>query len=119
MLLLACLASVFKITEIAVILVIGVLVMFINLGRVAELQFLRFRRPHDPHVSLINQACISACSHMRLVSHARHRWKLLPVHCGHSSSSALNLHVCEQSPQLRLLANFNFCVFVVFCVFVT
>jgi chromate transporter len=33
MLLLACLASVFKITEIAVILVIGVLVMFINISR--------------------------------------------------------------------------------------
>jgi chromate transporter len=33
MLLLACLASVFKITEIAVILVIGVLVMFINLAQ--------------------------------------------------------------------------------------
>jgi chromate transporter len=92
MLLLACLASVFKITEIAVILAVGVVVMFINLGRVAELQFLRFRRPHDPHVSLINQACISACSHMTLMSHARHRWKL-PVHCGHSSSSALNLFV--------------------------
>ena len=37
MLLLACLASVFKITEIAVILVIGVLVMFINLGLRAHL----------------------------------------------------------------------------------
>ena len=50
MLLLACLASVFKITEIAVILTVGILVMSINLGRVAELQFLRFRRPHDPHL---------------------------------------------------------------------
>jgi|LakMenE01Jun11ns_1017448.scaffolds.fasta_scaffold9959540_17 hypothetical protein len=37
---------------------------------IAELQFLRFRRPHDPHV--------------------------LAVHCGHSSSSALNLHVQQQ-----------------------
>ena len=41
-----------------------------QLGTVAELQFLRFRRPHDPHVPV--------------------------VHCGHSSSSALNLHVRQQ-----------------------
>jgi hypothetical protein len=39
-------------------------------GTVAELQFLRFRRPHDPHVPA--------------------------VHCGHSSSSALNLFVWQQ-----------------------
>ena len=81
MLFLACLASVFRITEIAVILSIGVLVMFINLGRVVELQFLRFRRPHDPHVPA--------------------------VHCGHSSSSALNLfvrlraHLFKQSTSLK------------------
>ena len=37
------------------------------MGRVAKLQFLRFRRPHDPHVPA--------------------------VHCGHSSSLALNLFV--------------------------
>ncbi|MEB3315791.1 MAG: hypothetical protein VKK32_06230, partial [Candidatus Melainabacteria bacterium] len=54
--------------------------------------------PHDPHVSLINQACISACSHMTSMSHARHRWKL-PVHCGHSSSSALNLFVRLHAPK--------------------
>ena len=42
-----------------------------QLGTVAELQFLRFRRPHDPHVPV--------------------------VHCGHSFSSVLNLHVWQQS----------------------
>jgi chromate transporter len=85
MLLLACLASIFKITEIAVILTVGILVMFINLGRVAELQFLRFRRPHDPHVPA--------------------------VHCGHSSSSALNLfvrlraHLFKQGTSLKKILN--------------
>jgi hypothetical protein len=58
--------------------------------RVAELQFLRFRRSHDPHVPAVSGACISACSHATLMSQTRHRWKL---HCGHSSSSALNLFV--------------------------
>jgi hypothetical protein len=37
----------------------------------AQLHFLRFRRPHDPHVR--------------------------KVHCGHSSSSALKLHVVQRS----------------------
>jgi ABC-type glycerol-3-phosphate transport system substrate-binding protein len=48
-------------------------------GTARKLQFLRFRRPRDPHV--------------------------LAVHCGQSSSSALNLHVCEQSHDYRITAN--------------